>query len=408
MRVLLVTPFVPDARVGHGTATVAAHVADHFRRRHRLTVACFTFSPAEAKLAAALRDDGLDIHAVEFPRSRRRAWRARLASVARGLPYTIALFDVPEMRQLLRQLFAEHRFDLVQFDTTFVGAYVDEVPPAARTVLVEIDFTVKPLQRRYELERSVIRRGWYWREWQQMRRYEPALCRQFDRVIAVAVEDRAELKRLDPGLRVDVLRYGVTPRLFDVPLKERNDRSLLFVGAFLHQPNVDAMAWFLADILPLVRAQMPDVQVTCVGADPPDWLRRRAEQQGVTVTGWVSDVADYLARADVGIVPLRAGGGVKLKTLEMMAAGRAMVTTPVGVEGIAAIDGEHVLLAGSGERFAAQVTRLLGDDQLRLRLARGARELALRDHQWTANLRRLDENYAELVYGTSRLAARAV
>jgi glycosyltransferase involved in cell wall biosynthesis len=407
MRLLLVTPFVPHQRTGHGTATVARHVVEHFRNRHQLTVACFTFSPQEEALASTLRNEGLDIRTVPFPRSRLRAWSRRLASVALGLPYTIAMFDVPAMRQLIRGLLSQYPFDVVQFDTTFAGAYVDLVPTGTRRVLVEIDFTVKPLQRRYERERSMVKRHWYRRELQRMRRFEPALCRRFDQVLAVSAEDRHALEALDPTLRVGLLRYGADPGLFRIPLKGGAGVEVLFVGAFLHPPNVDALQWLCESILPSVRRAVPDVKVTCVGGNPPQHLRETAERSGVAMTGWVPDVAAYLARADVGVVPLRSGGGVKLKTLELMAAGRAVVTTPIGIEGIEARDGEHVLVADTAEAFAAHLVRLLQDDVLRARLAHNARSLALQDHQWTNNLRRLEEDYLELAHEPRRQPAYA-
>ena len=407
MRILLVTPFVPHTRVGHGTATVAAHVVRHLVVQHQVTVACFSFSDHERALATAVRETGADVRVVPFPHSRLGEWRARAASIYRGIPYTIELFQVAAMRRLLTRLVSATRFDVAQFDTTFVGPYVDLMPAETRTALVEIDFTVKPLARRLQQEQSPLKRRWYQRELDEMRRYEPALCRRFDRVIAVSDEDRAALMALDRSLAVDVFRYGADPDLFSIPYKTRNDHSVLFMGAFLHRPNSDAVQWLASEILPRMRAELPSVSVLCVGGDPPVELRKQAEASGAVLTGWVPDVSKYLARADVGIVPLRAGGGVKLKTLEMMAAGRAIVTTPIGVEGTGAIDGEHVLIADTAPAFAAAVVRLLGDDRLRHRLAVAARELAWRDHQWPVNLEQLEAGHRELVFGTP-LAATAV
>ena len=408
VRLLLVTPFVPHARVGHGTATVATHVVDHFRRRHDVTVACFSFNDKERALAEELRADGVDLHVVPFPDSAVRAWTSRVASVVRGTPYTIALFDVPEMRRLIARLVAQSRFDLAQFDTTFAGPYVDVIPASTKTVLVEIDFTVKPLRRRLSHQPAGLKRAWYRRELEQMLRYEPSLCRRFDSVLAVSDEDRSELLRLDPSLRVGVLRYGADPALFQIPIEPVSGRSsVLFLGAFLHKPNVDAVWWLSQEILPRLRALAPGAAVTCVGGDPPADLRAAAAAAGAIVTGWVPDIPAYLATADVGIVPLRMGGGVKLKTLEMMAAGRAIVTTPIGIEGIEAVDGEHVLVATTAAQFAAQIARLLGDTGLRARLGRNARDLALRNHRWATNLAGLEQDYLELVQGC-RLEACAV
>jgi glycosyltransferase involved in cell wall biosynthesis len=383
-------------------------VVDYFGSRHDLTVVSFTFSEKEVELAAELRARGLNIHTVPFPQSAPRAWAKRVASLASDVPYAIGLFNVPAMRRRLTSLLAEREFDVVQFDTTFAGSYVDLVAGRAKTVLVEIDFTVKPLARRYQLEQSPIKRAWYRRELNRMRRFEPALCRRFDRVLAVSSEDRAGLLELAPSLPVNVFRYGAEPSLFQLPLREHGEGQVLFIGSYIHPPNVDAATWFARSIFPMVQVQVPAARVTYVGGNPPDSVREAATAQGIHVTGWVADVTPYLARADIGVVPLRSGGGVKLKTLELMAAGKAIVTTAIGIEGIDARDGEHVLVADTAESFATQVVRLLRDDALRARLARNARELAVRGHQWAGNLRELEADYLDLVHGPRRLAARAV
>jgi len=409
LRMLLVTPFVPHVRVGHGTATVASHVVEYFGGRHDLSVASFSFSDREHALAQEVARGCAGMHVVPFPASAARQWRTRIGSVLRGVPYLTSLFDVPAMRAELTRLLAARPFDVVQFDTTFMGAYVDLVQdPHTKTALVEIDFTVKPLTRRYERARPSLKRIWYRRELARMRQYEPALCRRFDRVLAVSSDDQAALQRLDPALRVDLFRYGVAPELFDLAAEERPDGCLLFLGAFLHRPNVEAARWLCDAILPIVRRGRPEARLSCVGGNPPEWLAARAGSHGVSVTGWVPDVRVHLARAHIGLVPLRSGGGVKLKTLELMAAGKAIVTTPIGIEGINAIDGEHVLVADTAKAFAGCVVRLLDDAALRRRLGRRARELARRDHSWAQNLGRLEDDYLNLANAPAMPVARAV
>jgi glycosyltransferase involved in cell wall biosynthesis len=396
LKILMLTLFVPHREVGHGAATVDSHYVQYFSREHDLTVAAFTFSKEEAALARQVAADGIDLRTVPFPDGRRRRAVARALSLAGRRPFMARLFDVPAMRALLAQLFREKTFDIVQIETCFLGEYADAIPATTATVLMELDVSVKPLARRYRLERSRLKRAWHRHQWLQMREYEPRLCRQFDRVYAVSEEDRALIGELADRTDVGVFRYGADPGLLRLPLKPRNDRSVLFLGAFLHKPNVDAVEWFGDAVLPLLRRDVPDVTFRCIGRNPPRSVVAMGQRPGVQVLGFVPDLHEELARADVGVVPLLSGGGVKLKTLELLAAGRAVVTTPIGVEGIDARDGEHLLVARTAEEFAARVTRLLTDDQLRRRLAARGRELVFRDHQWEANLAALERDYLAL------------
>ena len=401
MRILLVTPFVPHRRAGHGTATVASRVVEYLAARHELSVVtfCDDTNPRDRELVEDLERLGVSVTALPFPAGGffRRQW-IRLKSIAGRRPLMVSLFDAKYMRDEIRRQLQGGPFDIIHFDTTQMGAYVDVVEAGGpKTVLVEIDVSVRPLRRRYEQERSLIRRAFLRREWRRMCVFEPEMCRRFDGVFAVSEADRELLESLRAGKHIRVFRYGVDDDFFAVPARREAGVSLLFVGSFMHPPNVDAARWFVNDIFPRVRAQVPAAQVVFVGG----WHDRIADlatHPGVVVAGWVDDVKEYLASADVCVVPLRWGGGVKLKTLEMMAAGRAVVATDVGAEGIDVTDGADVVLAPiSAEAFAARTIELLRDPARCAALGQNARRLAARDHRWTHNLQRLEAEYEALL-----------
>jgi len=400
MRVLYVTPFVPHRRVGHGTATVASHVVEHLARRHAVEVACFTFRPEEEELAEELRGSGIPVTTLPFRDTGWRRRRARLLSLASGRPYVFGYFDVAPMRRLIRSRLREGRHDLLHVDTTFLAPYVAEAPAGVRRVLVEIDVTVRPLGRKRDAASDPLRRMWFGWQARQMRRHEPRICSRFDRVYAVSEQDRALLRELDASLDVGLLRYGADASLLEVPEGSESDKRLLFMGAFLHPPNVEGLRWFCRHVLPRVSARVPDVRLECVGGSPPRALRQDVERAGGVLAGWVPDVTPHLAAAMVGVVPLRSGGGVKLKTLELMAAARAVVSTGIGCEGIDAVAREHLLLADSPDAFADAVVELLGDAALRRRLGGAARQLIRSRHAWQHNLATLEEDYMTLIGGS--------
>lgn len=407
MRILMLTLFVPHRGVGHGAATVDAHYAEYFGRRHDLTVAAFTFDDREAALARELAGTGVDVRTVPFPDTALRRMLARTQSLVGRTPFLPRLFRLPAMTSMLQALFQDKTFDLVQIETSFLGEYLPLVPADATRVLMELDVSVKPLARRYRLERSRLSRTWHRQQWLQMRRYEPALCRRADRVYAVSKEDCALLGDL-AGIDVGLFRYGVDPALLSVPLKMRNDKRVLFLGAFLHQPNVRGLEWFAESVLPEARRRVPDLAFWCIGRNPPAYAQELARDPANRILGWVGNLGEQLAQVDVGVVPLLSGGGVKLKTLEMLAAGKAVVTTPIGIEGIDARDGEHLLVARTEREFADKLVRLLTDDHLRRQLGAKGRELVCRDHQWAPNLAALERDYLALTGQSMERTANAV
>jgi glycosyltransferase involved in cell wall biosynthesis len=228
-------------------------------------------------------------------------------------------------------------------------------------------------------------------------RFETRLARRFDRVIAVSERERALLLAADPALWVAVVENGVDASALTPLAEEPSSRELLFVGNLAYRPNADAVRWLAEAILPRVRADLPEARLRVVGRGASRGLQRLAEAHGVAFEGEVSDVRPHYRRALLAVVPLRAGGGTRLKVLEAMALGRPVVSTAIGCEGLPARDGEHVLLADSPEAFAAAVIRLAGDEALRARLRAAARRLVEERFDWDVQARVLLRVYDEVV-----------
>src|SRR5262249_37897863 len=183
--------------------------------------------------------------------------------------------------------------------------------------------------------------------------------------------------------------------------------NLVFVGSMSYLPNVDAAEFFVRDVLPLIAAEMPEVTLSIVGARPAASVQRLAADPHVRVTGLVDDVRPYYAAAAAAIVPLRIGGGVRMKILESMALGVPILSTRVGAEGLGLTDGSDLLLADTPADLAAAAIRLLGDPGLRDRLAAHARQTALRRFSWEAVVQTLEDVYASILprpaaYGSAR------
>lgn len=420
LRILLVTPYVPHRDVGHGTSTIVSRFVQYFGSRHDLSVLTFWFKAEELDYVSSLKSACSLVQAVPFPRSWMHRQAARAKSLERGLPLMVPLFNVVRMREEIAKLLSRQQPELVQIDTTQMGQYVDLLENrGVKRVLLEIDVSMKPLWRRFQLTRSPWKRLWYRREWRSMCRYEPRMCRKFDLVYALTEEDRQLLKRSDPGLPVSLFRVGADSPLFEIPSREGSGNTIVFIGSFMHPPNVDGALWFYRDIFPRIRQRVPGVKLYLVGGGAPPELEKLANDHDVVLPGGApgpdgrstpgsrAHVGAYLAMADVCVVPLRLGGGVKMKTVEMMAAGRAIVITSVGREGLALRDGQHALVSDTPQEFASKVVSLLRDGRLRASLGREARSLALREHLWERNLRAVEDELETLVFGAGKPKPRS-
>ena len=220
-----------------------------------------------------------------------------------------------------------------------------------------------------------------------MLRFEERTLARFDGVLAVSDADRETLHALYPGAirqPVHVVPTGVDTEFFSPAPSEPGSRNLVFTGSMDWLPNEDAMNYFCRDILPLVRAEQPDVTLSIVGRTPTPAVKRLAEVPGVTVTGRVDDVRPYMKAAAVYVVPLRIGGGTRLKIFEAMSMAKAVVSTTVGAEGLPVTSGGNAMLADQPASFARAIVELLRDVDRRAALESAARALVVEHYDWSA------------------------
>jgi glycosyltransferase involved in cell wall biosynthesis len=243
-----------------------------------------------------------------------------------------------------------------------------------------------------------------------MLRFERGALRRFDLVLAVSDADRQTFGRLYPGALttpVHVIQTGVDTTFFSPDASPEKPRHLVFTGSMDWLPNEDGMVYFTREILPQIRRLEPDATVSIIGRSPTPTVRRLAEVAGVEVTGAVADVRPHVAAGSVYIVPLRIGGGTRLKIFEAMAMGKAIVSTTIGAEGLPVADGENIVIADHPESFARAVVDLLQHDDRRRRLGNTARRMVVERYDWSAVAGDFEEALvrAAAVHANDRTAA---
>ena len=219
---------------------------------------------------------------------------------------------------------------------------------------------------------------------------EPGLWKRFDALIATTTVDRRRMVEIEPSLAPVVIENGAGESFFKRTGAVPVSRTMAFTGLFTHLPNVQAVEYFLDSVFPLILAQVPNAKLYVVGKAPPARLLRRASDQ-VIVTGFVEDVRPYLERAEVFVIPLLSGGGIRGKALEAMAMGTPIVTTTVGVEGIHLRHRESALFADTPEDFARSVIELFETPDLRKAISKRASVIASERYTWAAKGRELDQ-----------------
>jgi glycosyltransferase involved in cell wall biosynthesis len=387
-RILVVSPYVPAPWFGFGTRVY--ELVRQLATRHDVTVLCPAAPEEEADLER-LRALGVKVHAVRAAEPGRAARRLdQMVSLLSPLPFHVREHRTAAMQGAIASTMAAEPFDIVQLEGSQLCGF--SFPGPACIVLDEHNIEYEVLQRMARGERTRLRRFFSAIEQRKFRRLEQLWWRKLDGIAVTSDRELPVVRRHASETPAVVVPNSVDPEHFTPGNAEPEPGSILFMGTLKYRPNVDAVTFLLDEVLPGVRRSCPAAALTIVGDGEEDDLQR-FRRPGIVVTGRVPDVRPYLAGAAVTVVPVRIGGGTRLKVVEALAMGKAVVSTTLGCEGLAIRSGEHVLLADDAQSFAAAITRLLDDPQEGSRLGLAGRSLVVERYSWAHACSRLEELY---------------
>lgn len=369
MRILFLTQVLPYP-LDAGPKVRAYYVLRHLARCHDVTLVSFVRTEDTPEALLHLRDFCTAVHAVPMTRSRLADARFLAASLVRNQPFIIARDWSPALARLLTDLAGNPAapFDAVHADQLWMAPYaqlvraVSSAPPL--TVLDQHNAVYLIPGRLATDERNPLKRALLAQEARKLARYEATVCRRFDRVTWVTQEDFAAVQRLPVPAGRPLPNAGVIPICADPgatpPVDRRPDaRRVTFLGGLHYPPNAQGVRWFAAQVFPHVLAQAPDAILTIIGKQPPSLEGLGIPAANLDVLGYVADPTPYLADTAAFIVPLLAGGGMRVKIVDGWTWGLPVVSTSVGAEGTAVAPGENILLADTPAAFAAATVRLL-------------------------------------------------
>ncbi|MFL6332376.1 MAG: glycosyltransferase [Pyrinomonadaceae bacterium] len=370
------------------------HLAREVARAARVTFLSFG-DGAGAPHDGGLTAGGLESPAVwcerviEVPRRQGYTPSKLLRGALGSRPVTVLNYTTPEMRRALERALEEGGFDLVQVESIHLSAYLPLLRAAKGRPPVVLDWhnVESEVMTRYAARAGgALRRAYARRTARQLARLETRALRDFDAHLTVSERDRAQLLALDAGAPAYVVENGVAAAHFadQGSAPEGAPRRILFVGSMDYHANVDAVVAFAREAWPLLAESLPSLTFSIVGREPAAEVRELSALPRVEVSGTVEDVRPFYRGALASVVPLRVGGGSRLKILEAMAAGVPVVSTRLGAEGIEARDGAEIMLAETAVEFREALARLASDDGLRRDIAAAAREFVRSRYDWSS------------------------
>jgi polysaccharide biosynthesis protein PslH len=388
MKILIIAHFVPYPP-NSGALQRNYNLLREVARRHEVYLVTLTqkaLLPDERSLSDAINNIAPLCKSIKVFRiptdSHPLLWYALLVfNIFSRVPYSVRRFFSRKMNGEIKRILKDIPIDLIHVDTIDLAGYTQDIPSVPK-VLNHHNVESELLFRRSAHAGNPLSRWYLGFQARKVRRYEKRMIPLFDANIAVSPRDQADIREFARDGSAALVPNGTDTSYF-MPSQTDQECGLIFAGGLNWLPNADAMLHFCEAVFPLIRAEVAEVSMKIIGTSPSAELKKVAEKNSaIEILGFVPDIRDYMAKAAVHVVPLRIGGGTRLKILDALAMGKAIVSTSIGAEGLDLINGRDILIADEDEEFAAKVVSLLKNQKLRKMLAENGRETAEKKYSW--------------------------
>ena len=392
MKILFLTsrfPFPPH----RGDKLHVFNLIKNLSQSHEIVLLSFCQSRKEVAFIPQIAQYCVEVKCIEHP-----LWKSLmqcLVHVFSRTPFQVSYFASARMHRELDRMLARHNFQVIHTHLIRMAQYALTDRGIPR-VLDLTDAVSLYLSRFLRSEVNPLKRILLKLELRRIRRYEQNIAK-FDRSSVCSEVDRRALMDEVPSARIEIVENGVDTTGFLPTQNGGGERdTIMFAGNLSYYPNQDGVSYFIRDIFPMIQERVPSARLIVVGNNPPGSLRR-LRARNVTITGYVTDIRSYYLRATVAVSPIRFGAGTPYKVLDAMALGVPVVATPIGTEGLHALSGEHLFIAGGPEEFASRVVELLTNYSLRARLANNARKLVVSKYDCQVVAKKLDSLYSTVI-----------
>lgn len=371
----------------------------YLAERHEVTFLSHVQSTEEAASVGELESLCRDVRVAYLPGSAIARLRRIGAGSVGGASFIESIHFAKPLARIISGLTAEQDFDIVHVEFSFLARYTTCIDASSRAKRVLSTHNIE--SQRFAREIELL--PWGFRKFSLLGdarlfpKWEQKALANFDGATAVSEQDVAWIRQHRPGLPTRLIPNGVDTSFFSHRDEEpTGEPSIVFTGVMDYPPNVDAVIWFANTAWPRIRARQPSLRFNIVGAKPSQPVQALAAVEGINVTGAVDDIRPYVRQARAFVVPLRSGGGTRLKILQALSMGCPVISSRLGAEGLDVRDGEHLLYADAPDDFLAAIDRLLGSPDEAVRLGKAGRALVSSKYDWRSCLSGLEALYAGL------------
>lgn len=366
------------------------------QQKHQITYVCYG-KEDEKKLS---------LHNVKFIKLKNKIidqkgilfYLSLLSNIFSFNPYIVDRHYSQSMKETINTLMKKEQFDLIHCEWTPYTHVIRDILPYP-SVLSAHNVESQIWQRYFELERNFLKKYYIYLQWKKIFRYEKEICKLYNEIATVSSIDKILFEKWFGCKNINVVPNGVDEEYFMPSNSKVKPNSMVFTGSLDWRPNQEAVRYFLHEIFPLIQKEIPQVSFTVVGREPPEWFRKFVEQfKNVNIESTVEDIRPYIAGGALYVVPIRIGGGSRLKILEALSMGKLVLSTNIGAEGLEVRDGEHLFLRDTPESFAEAAIEMLAHAEKYEYLGHNGRHLILMKYKWDSIAEIMHKVWEKAVY----------
>jgi glycosyltransferase involved in cell wall biosynthesis len=382
MKILFLCKEFPHSKVIGGPIIIYNRVK-YLSKNHLVSLAAFS-KEGDDRFIPSIKPFCHDLQLVPLPQ-KRSPLKVTGDFFFSPIPhYFLRVHDSKRMAETVAGMVKQDHYDFVIAEYSVMGQFLHNnplLPPVRRIMSVHECYYLARLKdfRHYRTGRKKLREAI---NLKGLRKYEFDMYRHADKVLTLTNEGKEELLEICPDLNISIVPHGVDVESFSFSEPDKKEKSVVFLGNYLHYPNADAVLYFHREMWARLKTMVPDVKFYVVGNAPSPEIKSLSQDKNIIVTGRVADVIPYIKKGSVFICPVRLGGGFRGKILEAMSVGRPVVSTSLGSEGIPAADRKNIIIVDEPERFATGIFDLLNDESLYQEISRNARRLVEEKYAW--------------------------
>lgn len=403
MNILWLSHLVPYPPKG-GANQRSYNLMKELSKYHNVSIICFSQKSQQPTLEKRLEAvEGIsavgkviDVFTFESDQSKWKKFLLIFKSLFMRDPYTVNWIKKPGVAAVIDKAIIDHDIELVHYDTISWAAYLNQVKNC-KLVLNHHNVESHMMLRRANKENNLLRKFYFFQESMKLQAYEKKICGKFDLNITCSDTDTDRLLQDLPNLNVVTIPNGVDLDYFKPIGLEQNENSIVFAGGLSWYPNIAAIEFFVKKVWPILIEEVPSVSMTVIGRNPPDWLLDFSNKaSNFDVTGFVDDVRPYIEQASIYVCPINDGGGTKLKILDALAMGKAIVANNIACEGINVVEGESVIFAEEPREYVKKIKTLFSNAELRKSLGTNGRMLIEKEYDYINIGKKLNKLYSDL------------